>query len=577
MIVTGCSTISNDTSNDTNTDTQDTSEDTTQIVETIDQTINSDYTAWEDESPIYISLASTTATTDNADGVSISDGVITISKAGTYVFSGTLTNGQIIVEASSEDNVRIVLNNVDIYCETSSPIYIKQAKNATITLAEGTSNYLSDGTTYTLNTDDEPSATIFSKDDLKFNGTGTLTITANYNNAIQSKDDLFILSGTYNITSVNNGLVGKDSVRIATTTLNIVAENDGIKSTNDTDDTKGYILINGGVFNIVADGDGLSAETQIIINDGDFTIKTGGGSTNSVSSSDDTSHKGIKATTSITINNGNFVIDSSDDSLHSNNDLIINNGTFTITSGDDGMHSDTNLTINNGTININKSYEGIESSNITINGGNTYVVSSDDGINVAGGTDSSSVNGRPGQNSFTTSSNMLLTITNGNIVVVATGDGIDVNGSIVITGGEIYVNGPTANDNGALDYDGTLDISGGSLLAIGSSNMAQTPSSSSSQYSMAITLNSFAEAGSVITVKAGDDIVFQYTSLKSYSSIIISSPDFNTSTDYTIFIDDTELSTITLTGVVTYINSTGTTNSTQGFGDKGSAPNQERK
>ncbi|MEA5027036.1 MAG: carbohydrate-binding domain-containing protein [Erysipelotrichaceae bacterium] len=568
LMLAGCSLTKTDTS-DSGTDSSASSN---EITTTIDQTINTEYTDWEDENPIYINLSDDGITADSMTGISIDGLIITINRAGTYVFTGTLSDGQIIVEATSDEDVRIVLNNVNIYSSDSAPIYIKQAQDATITLAEGSINYLSDSTVYTLDSDEEPTATIFSKDDLKINGTGTLNITANYNNAIQSKDDLFILSGTINITAVDDGIVGKDSVRIAAGIITVNAQKDAIKSTNASDTTKGYILINGGEFNLTSGGDGLAAETEVVINEGTFNIITNGNGL-----SDTTSYKGIKAVTGITINNGNFNITSADDSIHSNGTIIINNGTFSITSDDDGIHADTAITINNGIIDITKSYEGIESAGITINGGTINVTASDDGINVAGGVDQSSQNGRQGQNSFTSTATMLLTVNGGYVTVIANGDGIDVNGSIVITGGEIYVNGPTANDNGALDYDGTLDISGGILLAIGSTGMAQTPSSSSTQYSLAVTLSANQTAGTKITLQDEEgNTIFEYTALKPFASIILSLPDLSTDTPYTILLNDTEFTTVSLSGVVTYVTSSGTSDSTQGFGNQGSAPGQTR-
>lgn len=364
---------------------------------------------------------------------------VNITKAGTYHLTGTLENGNIIVNAGDNDLVRLVLDNANITCNEASVINVENARKVIIIVEQGTTNTITDGSTYS-STEDEPDSTIFSKDDLVISGTGTLNVNANYLDGIASKDGLKIIGTTINVTSNDDGIRGKDYIGIKDANITIDAKSDGMKSTNDTNTEKGYILIENSNINIEAGEDGIQAETNLKIADGEFSIKTGEGSENSsteedwgnwnmrgkqfepmnnstTTDEDKTSAKGIKANTGILIENGNFNIDSSDDSIHSNETIIINNGTFEISSGDDGIHADESITINNGDINISKSYEGIESSKININGGNINLVASDDGINIAGGKDSSSINGRPGQNNFSSNSNQILTINDGYIVV----------------------------------------------------------------------------------------------------------------------------------------------------------------
>ena len=248
-----------------------------------------------------------------------------------------------------------------------------------------------------------------------------------------------------------------------------------------------------------------------------------------------TSTKGIKAGTNITIENGTLNIDSADDSLHTNDSLIINGGTFNLSSGDDGVHSDSTLDINGGEINITKSYEGIESSTITINDGEIHVVSSDDGLNAAGGNDSSSINGRLGQNNFNSSSDAMININGGYLYIDASGDGVDSNGAIKMTDGTVIVNGPTNSGDGALDYDSEFNISGGLLVAAGSLGMAQTPSDSSSQYSMSIGFSSAQEAKTLVNISEKDgSSILTFAPSKQYQSIIVCSPDLKKGTTYTI-------------------------------------------
>lgn len=273
---------------------------------------------------------------------------------------------------------------------------------------------------------------------------------------------------------------------------------------------------------------------------------------------DETSAKAIKANIDILIENGTFNIDSSDDSIHSNGNVIINNGVCEIKSGDDGMHSDTSLTINNGEINISKSYEGVESAKIEINGGDINIVASDDGINVAGGNDSSSINGRPGQNNFSSNTDQTLTINNGNITIDASGDGIDINGNGYIYGGKILVNGPTNSGNGALDYAGTFEVSGGELIAIGASGMMQTPSNNSTIYSISYVFSTKQEANTNIIIKnSSNEEVISVVATKTYNSLVVSSEKFIKGESYTVYLNGEKVEEITLDNIVTSVVGSG--------------------
>ncbi|MBK6647590.1 MAG: carbohydrate-binding domain-containing protein [Anaerolineales bacterium] len=358
-------------------------------------------------------------------------------------FSGTLNNGQILVESAAEGTVNLILNGADISNTSTSPIFISSADKTIITLADGTQNTLTDGASYTFTGADvdEPNATLFSKDDLVINGNGSLTVNANYNNGIASKDYLRIVSGNITVNAVNDGIKGRNYITVKDATITVRAGGDGLQSNNDEDAEKGYILIEGGVFNITAGMDGIQAETRLTINAGTFNISTAGGS--AVNYEFEESAKGLKAGADVTIAGGAFNIDSADDAIHSNGSLTINGGELQISSGDDGIHADAAITVNNGTLNILKAYEGIESV-ITINGGNIHLNASDDGINGSGGADGSSVNGRPGR-TVLGSGNAQVFINGSYRYVNAQGDGLDSNGTMAMSGGTVIVNGPTNN------------------------------------------------------------------------------------------------------------------------------------
>lgn len=494
-------------------------------------------------------------------GAKVNDSTVTINTAGTYVVSGELTNGQIIVVAGDNDIVQIVLNGVAISCENNAPITVKSADKVILTLAEGTQNAVSDSGEFSEG-EDAPTAAIFSKDDLTINGEGTLTVTGQCGGGIASKDALKIVSGVINVTASSDALKGTDCVTINDGTITLVSGADGIESTNETDAEKGYIAIEGGTVSIEAGLDGIQAQTCVLISGGEVTITSGGGSANSSYDSDSgdwgswggnspfgqeqsstteestDSAKGIKAGTDVTLSGGIIQIDSSDDALHSGGSLSISGGDVTIASGDDGAHSDASLTISGGRLTITQSYEGLESASITISGGETRVTAADDGINTAGGNDESATSGRPGQNNFQNGMNSgsnPLSISEGYVYVVADGDGIDVNGAITMTGGTVLVCGPTNDANGALDFV-SFDISGGMLVAAGSSGMALTPDSTSSQYSMMVTLDASQSADTLFSIvsESGETLV-AFAPCKQYVNVVVSSPAIARGETYTVF------------------------------------------
>lgn len=490
---------------------------------------------------------------------------ITIKDEGIYYLTGTIENGNITINTSG--NVKLVLENVNITNNSGPALLVSEAENVVIELKDGSENYLSDGSSYNV-TDEDINATLFSKDDLILQGSGTLNIKAKYQDGIVSKDDLKIINGVYNIEAKGDGIRGKDSLYILDGTFNIEVDNDAIKSTNNTDVEKGFIKIENGNFELVAENDGIQAETKLLIQNGDFNIKTGNGGNNSYqeryqdwnSNTSTESIKGIKANDNLVIENGTFTIDSEDDAIHSNSYIGIKNGKFNINSGDDGIHADTELIIDNGTIEISNSYEGIESSTITINNGTINITSLDDGINVAGGNDESSMN-RPGANRFTSNSNNKLIINDGTINVDASGDGLDANGSIYINGGTIFVDGPTNSGNGALDYDDECVITGGTIIALGASGMAQGFSESSTQVSALINIDTSYESGTTIKLLDEDsNSIISYTSKKSFSSIAISSSKMEKSKTYTLQLNDTTYTTFETKEISTIVGNSNSPN-----------------
>ena len=494
--------------------------------------------AWSSEAAVAIRLSGATAVADGA-GVTVESGTITISAPGTYMISGKLDDGQLVVDCAVEGTVRLVLNGVDMTSSVSAPIYVKQADKTIITLAEGTVNTIADAQAYVYPdaATDEPNAAVFSKDDLTINGEGKLIVQANYNNAITSKDDLKITGGEFVITSADDGLLGRDLLAITGGSFTIQSRGDGLKSSNEDAD-KGNIAITGGSFVIEAGSDGMQAENALLIDDGTFTITTAGGSAARLAD-DASSAKALKAGVGVYVFGGTFKIDAADDAVHSNGDIAITGGEFAIQTGDDAVHADGSVAVSGGMLDITRSYEGIEGANIEISGGDIRIVASDDGINVSVSDDAEAASGvqagRGGQPRVL--SGHALTIAGGYVYVDAQGDGLDSNGSIVMTGGTVIVNGPTGNGDGALDFDGTFEHSGGILIAAGSAGMPQSPTAESSRQSgIMMTFPQVQAAGTIVRIEDtfGNDIV-TFAPSKPYQTIYISTPDLTGGASYTLY------------------------------------------
>ncbi len=251
---------------------------------------------WDSSSEVTIDLSNPTAT----DGVTVSDGVITITKAGNYKLSGTY-EGQIKVEAADSDMVRLILNNATITNSTGAAINVVEADEVVIYTASGTTNTVSDGSSYSDTASGSPDAAIYSKSDLTLAGEGTLKVEGKYEEGIHTTDGLVIASGTLEVTAANTGIKGKDYVDILDGTVTVTATKDGIKATNDTDGNRGWVRLSGGTVNISAGDDGFKAERVLEISGGTLNITQ--------------SNEGIEAQY-INILDGTVNVTSSDDGIN---------------------------------------------------------------------------------------------------------------------------------------------------------------------------------------------------------------------------------------------------------------------
>ena len=617
---------------------------------------------YDEESAIAINLSDGVSTADS-DSVVIDGDTITITEEGTYILSGSLTNGQIVVEAENA-KVQLVLDNADISCETSAAIYVKDADKVFITTADGSTNTVCTSGEFEAIDDNNIDAAIFSKSDLTLNGAGSLEVTCPNGHGILSKDDLAITSGEYVVDAGKHALSGKDSVRIAGGTFELAAGRDGIHSENTDEEEKGFVYIENGSFTITSDGDGIDASYVVEIVDGSFDITAGGGyengevhtdndmmggfgnmggqmpdgstgegnapndmtppngstgqgnapsgmtppdgstgeenapsgttnsgtdsttttsadnttdeedtgdstdaaatadaensavtasSTDTAETSDSdssTSTKGIKADGALQILGGDYNINSADDAFHTNSTLEIRDGNMEIATGDDGMHADDALVISDGDINITESYEGIEGLTITIDGGNISIVSGDDGLNAAGGADSSGFGGM-GTDMFASNDDIWIEINGGYLYILAGGDGVDSNGNLTINGGEVYIDGPSDGGNSAIDYgdNAAAYINGGTVVAVGSSDMVEAFDDSSEQAVMSVSV-SVGSAGDEIKLLDSDgNELISFTAAKIYDAVIISTADLAQGETYTLVTGDNE-TTVEMTSSV---------------------------
>lgn len=419
--------------------------------------------------------------------VDIDGGNITLREEGVYLFSGTLTDGQIVVDAGQQSKVQIVLDNASITSASSAAIYCLEADKVFLTLADGSENTLANGGCFEDDTNVD--GAVFSRTDLTLNGSGSLTVESPAGHGVVSKDELTITGGSYTVTAAAHGFAGKDSVAVAGGSFAVTAGKDGFHAENKDDDTQGAVCLAGGSFAVVAGGDGISAAAGLQIDGGDYTLTTGGGSAAATGKAGDTmprqpglreftaeepagtqdgeasagSCKGIKAGGNLVIQGGTFVLDTADDAVHANGDGTIGGGSWTIRTGDDGIHADGAVTILGGEFSIPDCYEGIEGQTVTMEDGTLDITASDDGINAAGGADGSGADfGFGARDQFAADADCAVVINGGTITIVSDGDSIDSNGSLTVNGGTLDL---TCNGNGntAIDASGTFTHNGGTI------------------------------------------------------------------------------------------------------------------
>ena len=500
-------------------------------------------------------------TTVTGNGATASGNTVTITAAGTYLISGTLSEGQIKVETNEADKVQLVLSGATVTSANSAALHVAKADKVFLTLADGSENTLATSGAYAATDDSAIDGAVFSRSDLTVNGGGSLAVSSAEGNGIVCKDDVVLASGTATVTAAKHAIQANDSVRIAGGSYTLRAGTDGIHAKNDENSKLGYIYVAGGSLDITAESDGFDA---------------------------------------------NYV-------------LRVDGGTITVSAGDDGLHAESDLTINGGDITVTKSNEGLEGARVTIAGGTQDVAASDDGVNASGDPDDSDSssdtdddssknnapssdrpgtagggqmtggqeppaqdqgdrgdstppqvrqdgqggqgNGAPPQEgkggmAAGADESAYLLRTGGILTVKADGDGLDSNGALEVSGGEVYVNGPTSDGDSAIDYgDGsTATITGGTVVALGSTGMAEGFGNSSTQGSMLISASG--NTGDTVTLSdSSGKVLCSYVAQKGFACVLVSAPGVEQGKSHTLKVGSNSID-VTLDGI-TYSNVSG--------------------
>ena len=496
--------------------------------------------SYDDDSATKITLGDT-ANVDGS-GASANGADVTITAAGTYIISGSASDAQVLVECAGDDKVQLVLDNADITCSDGPAIYVKSADKCFVTLAEGSSNNVSDAAGYTLTDDDgseEPTAALFSKADLTLNGTGNLTVNGNCNNGIGSKDDLVICGGSYTVTAANDGLRGRDCVKVKDGTFEITSTQDAVKSNNDEDTTRGFIKIDGGTWTVNAGDDAFHAETAFILNDGDVTVEQ--------------CYEGYEAV-QVYLNGGTTYITASDDAINaasgsSSDTQNADDKGRSFSHDDNAGDTDGNQQGDGQTPPEKPSGDAGEADSSSSDGSSSDNSSTDktaDDFTVMngqapdnqpnqgggqGGDQNAGAHGGAG-GGMDADSSCLVQINGGSITLDAQGDGIDSNGSLEVCGGKLIIFGPTSGGDGALDYGTTATITGGSVIALGSSGMAQSFSSGSQAFAMVSASGSAGDK--VVVLDSSGKKIASVKAVKDFDCAVVSTTTMSDGTSYTL-------------------------------------------
>ena len=462
--------------------------------------------SWDTSSETAIDLSNPTAT----DGVTVEDGTLTITKAGTYKLSGEY-QGQIKVETADSDAVRLVLDNANITNSSGAALNVVNADEVILYSASGTTNTISDGADYTATGENDPDAVVYSKADLTIAGEGTLKVNGNHEDGIHTSDGLVIASGTLEVNAANTGIKGKDYVDILGGTINVTAQQDGIKSTNDTDEGQGWTRLSNGTVTVNAGDDGFKASRVVEISGGSLTVEQ--------------SDEGIEAQY-INISGGDVNVTSADDGMNASLKTSDSESTDSSANTSDTANQQQGSLPGgqqNGT--SNQQQQGTGQPQPPAMSGTSQDGTSQNGTTGTGqqGMGQPPQGGMPGGGGGTFEViDAAINVSGGNITVNAEGDGIDSNGVTTLSGGTLIVNGPSQGGNAALDTNGDLLLNGATVLSGSTADMFEAPSTNSTSGYLKLTNSSGFEQGSTVQVAdSSGKVVANYKVTKSNVQLVL--------------------------------------------------------
>ena len=481
--------------------------------------------SWDTSSETAIDLSNPTAT----DGVTVEDGTLTITKAGTYKLSGEY-QGQIKVETADSDAVRLVLDNANITNSSGAALNVVNADEVILYSASGTTNTISDGADYTATGEDDPDAVVYSKADMTIAGEGALKVNGNHEDGIHTSDGLVIASGTLEVNAANTGIKGKDYVDILGGTINVTAQQDGIKSTNDTDEGQGWTRLSNGTVTVNAGDDGFKASRVVEISGGSLTVEQ--------------SDEGIEAQY-INVSGGDVNVTSADDGMNASLKTSDSESTDSSANTSDAANQQQNNQQQgslpggqqSGTSNQQQQGTGQPPA---MPGGNAQDGKSQNGTTGTGqqGMGQPPQGGMPGGGGGTFEViDAAINVSGGHVTVNAEGDGIDSNGVTTLSGGTLIVNGPSQDGNAALDTNGDLLLNGATVLSGSTADMFEAPSTNSTSGYLKLTNSSGFEQGSTVQVAdSSGKVVANYKVTKSnVQLVLVSSSSIVKGQSYTVY------------------------------------------
>lgn len=459
----------------------------------------------------------------DSDGVEIDNSTATITSEGTYIITGNLTGGKIVIDTDSKSDVRLVLDGADIENSLEPAIQVENAGRLYITLNENTENSLSGNLSFSQNS--ESAGVIYSNSDITLNGRGNLNISSSSGSGIVSEKNITITGGTIDISSGRYGISAAESVRISSAMISVVSKNNGIVSFNDENDSSGFIYISDGIFKINSEGSAIDAKNILLIDGGAFNITT----SPCTQLNEDGNGYGLKAGEEISVNSGDFVFSTSDNAVNSNSKISINGGSFTISSEKNGIDGKSTVLIGESTIDIIKSHIGIEGETVFVQGGILNITSEDDGINAAGGNDGSGLTDSEEPKNFSSAAG--IKILGGYISINASGDGMDSGKDIAVSDGIIFLSTADNEDDTVIDFTDELFVTGGTILAAGNSSQ-EKDFSDCGQKIILLDIDSQPQNCFIEICDESGNTIISGTSAANFSSVFVTGSQFEKGCSY---------------------------------------------